>query len=38
MGLKTSNVSDRNGSPAAIKIKQRYLLQRIDAPSGVARV
>lgn len=35
MGLKTSNVSDRYGSPADIKIKQRYLLQSTDAPSGV---
>jgi len=35
MGLKTSSVSDRYGSPADIKIKQRYLLQSIDAPSGV---
>ena len=35
MWLKTSNVPDRSGSPADIKIKQRYLLQSIDAPSGV---
>jgi hypothetical protein len=35
MGLKTSSVSDRYGSPADIKIKQRYLLQSVDAPSGV---
>jgi hypothetical protein len=35
MWLKTSSVSDRDGSPADIKIKQRYLLQSIDAPSGV---
>jgi len=28
-------VSDRYGSPADIKIKQRYFLQSIDAPSGV---
>jgi hypothetical protein len=35
MGLKTSSVSDRYGSPADIKIKQRYLLQSIDAPSDV---
>ena len=35
MWLKTSSVSDRSGSPAYIKIKQRYLLKSIDAPSGV---
>ena len=35
MWLKTSSVSDRYGSLADIKIKQRYLLQSIDAPSGV---
>jgi hypothetical protein len=35
MWLKTSSVSDRYGSPTDIKIKQRYLLQSIDAPSGV---
>ena len=28
-------MSDRYGSPADVKIKQRYLLQSIDAPGGV---
>ena len=28
-------MSDRYGSPADIKIKQRYLMQSINAPSGV---
>jgi len=28
--------SDRYGSPADVKIKQRYLLPSIDTPSGVA--
>ena len=35
LGGWASSVSDRYGSPADIKIKQRYLLQSIDAPSGV---
>ena len=35
MGLKISSVLDRSGSPADIKIKQRYLLKSVDAPSGV---
>ena len=35
MGLKTSSVSERYGSLADIKIKQRYLLKSIDEPSGV---
>ena len=29
------SMSDRYGSTTDIKIKQRYLLQSIDAPSGV---
>ena len=29
------SMSNRYGSPADIKIKQRYLLQSTDAPSGV---
>ena len=35
LGGWASSVSDRYGSPADIKIKQRYLLKSIDAPSGV---
>ena len=35
LGGWASSVSDRYGSPADIKIKQDYLLQSIDAPSGV---
>ena len=35
LGGWASSVSDRYGSPADIKIKQRYLLQSIDAPSGI---
>ena len=34
MWLKTSSVSDRYGSLAAIKVKQSYLLKILDAPSG----
>ena len=29
------SMSNRYGSPADIKVKQRYLLQSIDAPSGI---
>ena len=35
MRLKASSVSDRYGASVDIKIRQRYLLQSIDAPSGV---
>ena len=35
LGGWASSVSDRYGSPADIKIKQRYLLQSINAHSGV---
>lgn len=29
------SMSNRYGQPADLKIKQRYLLQSVDAPSGV---